>query len=98
MRLGLNDLSNLGDLYQLMSDISTVPRDAPTPAMSCPLESQGHFVPFSRTVIHRPASLTLQEALAGLLSRMRNAVARHTYLAEFTGSDLSDTSTYLAEP
>src|SRR5713226_7801231 len=97
MRLGLNDLSNLGDLYQLMSDIRAVPRDAPTPAMSWPLESQVHFVPFSRTVIHQPASLTLQEALAGLLSRMRNVEEVLSYLAEFTGSDLSDTSKELAE-
>ncbi len=97
MRLGLNDLSNLGDLYQLMSDIRAVPRNAPTPAMSWPLESQVHFVPFSRTVIHQPASLTLQEALAGLLSRMRNAEEVLSYLAEFTGSDLSDTSKELAE-
>ena len=97
MRLGLNDLSNLGDLHQLMSHIRAVPRDAPTPAMPWPLENQVRFVPFSRTVIHQPASLTLQEALAGLLPRVRNAEEVLSYLTEFTGSDLSDTSKELVE-
>ncbi|HKF39211.1 MAG TPA: ATP-binding protein, partial [Ktedonobacteraceae bacterium] len=97
MRLGLSDLNNLGDLHQLMSHIRAVRRDAPPPAMSWPLESQAHFVPFSRTVIHQPASLTLREALAGLLPRMRNAEEVLSYLTEFTGSDLSESSKELVE-
>jgi signal transduction histidine kinase/GAF domain-containing protein len=91
IHVSLDQLGNLAGLQHLAQeagkgDLHEVP---------WPLESQMHFdtsLPYSRN-----SSLTLLDAFAGLLSRIRNADEVRLYLQEFSHSDLASDDVRLVE-
>jgi signal transduction histidine kinase/GAF domain-containing protein len=91
-------LDKLGNLASLQHPAHEVGRDAlkiDLHEVSWPLESQMHFgtyLPFSQN-----SSLTLLDAFAGLLSRIRNAGEVRQYLQEFTYSDLASDDVGIVE-
>jgi len=90
IRLGLDNLGNLGSLHGLTGGIGADSRSVETHGW--PQESQVHFdtlVPFSQAVIHRTTSFTLREAFSRLLPRIRNTDEVLKYLVEFAGPDLA---------
>jgi len=91
-------LDKLGNLASLQRPAHEVGKDAlkiDLHEVSWPLEDQMHFdtyLPYSQN-----SSLTLLEAFAGLLSRIRNADEVRLYLQEFTYSDLVSDDVGLVE-
>jgi len=91
-------LDKLGNLASLQRPAHEVGKDAlkiDLHEVSWPLEDQMHFdtyLPYSQN-----SSLTLLDAFAGLLSRIRNADEVRLYLQEFTYSDLVSDDVGLVE-
>src|SRR6266571_2008823 len=91
-------LDKLGNLASLQHPAHEVGKDAlkiDLHEVSWPLEDQMHFdtyLPYSQN-----SSLTLLDAFAGLLSRIRNADEVRLYLQEFTYSDLVSDDVGLVE-
>ena len=91
-------LDKLGNLASLQHPAHEVGKDAlkiDLHEVSWPLESQMHFdtyLPYSQN-----SSLTLLDAFAGLLSRIRNADDVRLYLQEFTYSDLASDDVGIVE-
>ena len=91
-------LDQLGNLASLQHPAHEAGKDAlkiDLHEVSWPLESQMHFdtyLPYSQN-----SSLTLLDAFAGLLSRIRNADEVRLYLQEFTYSDLASDDVRIVE-
>jgi len=91
-------LDKIGNLASLQRPAPEVGRDSlaiESHEIPWPLESQVHFdtyLSFSQI-----SSLTLLDAFAGLLSRIRNADEVRTYLLEFSYSDLVPDDARLSE-
>src|SRR6266566_3113119 len=91
IRLSLDNLGNLASLHRPAHEVEQVSLKVKAHDIQWPLESQVHFdtyMPFSQTMISQTSSLTLLDAFAGLLPRIRNANEVQMYLQEFTYSDL----------
>ncbi len=91
IRLSLDNLGNLASLRRPAHEVEQVSLKVKAHDIRWPLENQVHFdtyMPFSQTMISQTSSLTLLDAFAGLLPRIRNANEVQTYLQEFTYSDL----------
>ncbi len=91
-------LDKLGNLASLQHPAHEVGKDGlkiDLHEVSWPLESQLHFdsyLPYSQN-----SSLTLLDAFAGLLSRIRNADEVRLYLQEFTYSDFASDDVGIVE-
>ncbi len=87
IRLDLDNLGNLASLHRPMNGLETNSRSVEAHDVPWTLQDQVHFtsfVSFSQSMRHRTSSLTLSQALAGLLPRIRNADEVLAYLREFT--------------
>jgi len=101
IRLDIDNLGNLTGLYHPANGLETSSRSAVAHGRQWALQDQvrfNSFVSFSQSVIHRTSSLTLLEALAGLLPRIRNADEVLAYLREFAYADPNNNDGNLAEP
>ena len=100
IRLGLDNLGNLARLRRPSNEIESDSRRDEVSDVLWPLENQVHFntfVSFSQAMIPQTFSLTLLEALSGLLPRIRNVDEILTYLQEFSYADLVATNGGSAE-
>jgi len=87
IHVSLNQLGNLASLQHLAHEAGRDALKIDLHDVSWPLESQMHldmYLPYSQN-----SSLTLLDAFAGLLSRIRNADDVRLYLQEFTVSELA---------
>src|SRR5439155_4198253 len=95
IHVSLDKLGNLASLQRPAHEVSKDALKIDLHEVSWPLEDQMHFdtyLPYSQN-----SSLTLLEAFAGLLSRIRNADEVRLYLQEFTYSDLVSDDVGLVE-
>src|SRR6266704_1101836 len=95
MHVSLDKLGNLASLQRPAHEVGKDALKIDLHEVSWPLEDQMHFdtyLPYSQN-----SSLTLLDAFAGLLSRIRNADEVRLYLQEFTYSDLVSDDVGLVE-
>ena len=93
--VSLDKLGNLANLQHPTHEVSNDGLKIDLHEVLWPLESQLHFdtyLPYSQN-----SSLTLLDAFAGLLSRIRNADEVRLYLQEFTNSGLASDDVGIVE-
>jgi signal transduction histidine kinase/GAF domain-containing protein len=95
IHVSLDQLGNLASLQHLAHEAAKDALKIDVHEVSWPLENQMHFdtyLPYSHN-----SSLTLLDAFAGLLSRIRNAGELCLYLQELTHSDLASDDVGIVE-